>query len=133
MAPDYKAGAKEWFAKADIDEKSMRILQGSDGPKETVCFLAEQWVEKYLKGFLTLHQKKFRFVHDLPYLIGICAEIDPEFEKFRESSNELSDLYLALRYPIDLPSSYDTGAIVSKSEAIVKHVKSKIGLPLTRE
>ena len=126
MAPDYRAAAKEWLAKADIDEKSMRILIKDNGPKETVCVLAEQWVEKYLKGFLTHHQKKFQFVHDLPYLIGLSAEIDPEFVKFKEQSSELSDLYIALRYPIDLPSTYDAGKIVAKSEAIVGYVKSKI-------
>ena len=69
MAPDYRAAAKEWLSKADIDEKSMLILIKDDGPKETICVLAEQWAEKYLKAFLTFHQKKFRFVHDLPYHI----------------------------------------------------------------
>ena len=104
----------------------MRILLNSGGPKETICFLAEQWVEKYLKGFLTLHNKKFRFVHDLPYLVDQCSEIDPDFAKHRESSGELSDLYLALRYPIDLPSDYDVSIIVSKSECIVGYIKTKI-------
>ena len=45
MTPDHRAAAKEWFSKADTDEKSMRILMGGGGPDETICFLAEQWVE----------------------------------------------------------------------------------------
>ena len=128
MAPDYKAAAKDWFAKADTDEKSMRILLESKGPKETICFLAEQWVEKYLKGFLTLHRKKFRFVHDLPYLVDLCAEANPEFKEYREASKELSDLYLALRYPIDLPPSYNVSGIMAKAEMIVECVRSKAKL-----
>lgn len=47
MAPNYTAAAQEWFDKANADEKSMRILLQNNGPKETICFLAEQWVEKY--------------------------------------------------------------------------------------
>ena len=126
MTPDYKAAAKEWSAKADTDEKSMRILLANRGPNETICILAEQWVEKYLKGFLTLHKKTFRFVHNLPYLIDLCAEIDPEFMKYREASKELSDLYLAVRYPIDLPPEYDVSGIVANAEEIVACVKSEI-------
>ena len=126
MSPDHRAAAKERFLKADTDEKSMRILMDRGGPKETICFLAERWVEKYLEGFLVFHNKKFRYVHDLPYLIGLCAEIDPEFTKHREKSNELSDLYLALRYPIDLPSSYDASNVITKAESIVDCVKGKI-------
>ena len=75
MAPDHRTAAKEWFSKADTDEKSMRILMDKDGPKETICFLAQQWAEKYLKGFLVLNRRSFRFVHDLPYLINLCAQL----------------------------------------------------------
>ncbi|MBI2915933.1 MAG: HEPN domain-containing protein, partial [Elusimicrobia bacterium] len=96
------------------------------GPKDTICFLAEQWVEKYLKGFLTFHRKKFRFIHDLPYLIDLCTEIDQGFLKHREFSKELSDLYLALRYPIDIPPYYDIIDIVARAESIVTYAKTKI-------
>lgn len=46
-----KNECQEWFAKADQDGMSMTALVlNKQGPPNTVCFLAQQMVEKYLKG-----------------------------------------------------------------------------------
>lgn len=53
--------AGEWFARADIDITSARLLAGISGPPETICFLSQQGAEKYLKGFLVGRNVIFRF------------------------------------------------------------------------
>ena len=44
------------------------------------CYHAQQCAEKYLKGYLVAHNVLFRLVHDLDYLIQLCAPLNPAFE-----------------------------------------------------
>jgi len=47
-----------WVLKAENDLKAgLAILQVAQPPTDMVCFHMQQSVEKYLKAYLTLHQK----------------------------------------------------------------------------
>jgi HEPN domain-containing protein len=50
--------AKEWFKKSQDDYKSAKVVLEEGGYYGTTCFLAQQIVEKYLKGFLIYHLTK---------------------------------------------------------------------------
>ena len=63
------------------------------------CFHAQQCAEKYLKGYLVAHGVTFRFGHDLGYLIGLCAGIDPAFADLRPAAVTLSPYVGTARYP----------------------------------
>jgi len=52
MSANEQEHAREWFNKADTDLTSATLLAGIPGPPETICFLAQQGAEKYLKGYL---------------------------------------------------------------------------------
>ena len=67
-----------WFAIADDDMELARRALGPDRPLPALaCFHAQQCAEKYLKGYLVARGVSFRFVHDLGYLIDLCAGLDP--------------------------------------------------------
>lgn len=96
--------AKEWFLKAQDDELSIRdILKDREGSPNTVCFLSQQMAEKYLKGFLVFHRKRFPKIHHLDRLLNLAKKIDPKSEKLRKEAEELSEFYIATRYPGDYP------------------------------
>lgn len=89
-----------WFAKADDDLEIARRALAPDRPlPSAACFHAQQCAEKYLKGYLVAHNVPFRFVHDLGYLIGLCAGIDPAFTNLRPAAITLNPYVATARYP----------------------------------
>lgn len=97
---------KHWLTKARADLGSAEILFREHGPTDTVCFLCQQAVEKYLKGFLILKKKKFGRIHDLAALLALCGEVDKEFLDWYEQAEKLTGYYIETRYPSDIPVSY---------------------------
>jgi HEPN domain-containing protein len=64
------AVAAEWVAKAENDllNATHTLKLGQRCPTDTVCFHAQQCVEKYLKALLVLHGVDFPKTHDLEAL-----------------------------------------------------------------
>ncbi|MCY3911635.1 MAG: HEPN domain-containing protein [Chloroflexi bacterium] len=100
-----------WFAKADEDLEIARRALGPDRPLPSVaCFHAQQCAEKHLKGYLVAHDVPFRFVHDLGYLIGLCAGIDPAFANLRPAAVTLNPYVATARYPSEAAQEPDVEA-----------------------
>ena len=64
---------REWIEMADHDlTAAAAILKlGKTAPKETVCFHAQQCVEKYLKAVLVYRSIPFSKTHDIRALMGL--------------------------------------------------------------
>ena len=56
---------REWFSKAENDLKnaSLALAAGADCPTDTVCFHAQQCVEKYLEALLVFRAVPFPRTH----------------------------------------------------------------------
>ncbi len=93
----------DWFKKADSDLRAAEVLIRVEEPSaDIVCFHTQQCVEKYLKGFLSFHEKEFPKTHDLlELLLEYCCPIDPSFVKWEEVCDQLNDYSVASRYPDD--------------------------------
>ncbi len=99
MKENYKKLAYEWFCKADDD-----LLFAKAGWKETkitsdACFLCQQAIEKYLKGFLIFYKIKPERIHDLRKLLSECVKINDNLKQFEEECKILNDYYVSSRYP----------------------------------
>lgn len=92
-----------WFQKADEDERSINAILSGDGSPSTVCFLAQQMAEKYLKGLLVFRQKSFSKVHDLLELETLLLEIQPNINTIHAQLELLNRYYIETRYPGDYP------------------------------
>ena len=91
-----------WFAKADDDLETARRVLGPERPMPAIaCYHAQQCAEKYLKGYLVAHGVPFRFVHELGYLIQLCAQLDPAFETLRPAAVSLNPYVATARYPAE--------------------------------
>jgi len=68
--------AREWIIKAENDFKNsshtLKIARGC--PTDTVCFHAQQCVEKYLKALLVVKGIDFPKTHDIEHLVSLLPE-----------------------------------------------------------
>lgn len=73
VRPEVLEAARQWVQKAEEDMTNavhtLKLRQGC--PFATVCFHAQQTVEKYLKALLTLHSVPFPKTHDLGELLAL--------------------------------------------------------------
>jgi HEPN domain-containing protein len=121
---------KNWLKKAINDFKASQLLLDSsdDNITDTVCFHAEQFVEKSLKAYLVLKNVGFKKTHDLEYLIKLCLEIDAEFIWLNEVAMKLSDYAVDVRYPDDfyIPSTEEAKESVTLAEKVKTFILRKI-------
>ena len=96
------AVAREWTAKADNDlanaVQALRLKKRC--PTDTVCFHAQQCVEKYLKGLLILRGIAFPKTHNIEELLFLVpAELRPDLEPQEQA--RLTAYATVTRYPGD--------------------------------
>lgn len=92
---------QQWLFRAREDLavlKDLRTLNPT-GFTSTICFHAQQAVEKYFKAFLTYHNTDFPRTHDLDYLLMECQKIDGQ--SFVIDLKSLTDFGVTIRYPDD--------------------------------
>jgi len=121
--------AKEWFKIGEEEFKFAKsAFEDFDAFYPQICFQCQQAAEKYLKGFLVFHQKKFPKVHDLVELIKLCSKINKNFLKFSKKAAILSQYYLRSRYPIEYPAATKEEARQSFQIAkeIIKFIKKVV-------
>lgn len=60
-------------------------------------------MEKALKAFLVWRAVQFDKVHNLTYLLDLCASLEPRFNSLREQAESLTPYAVAIRYPGEPP------------------------------
>jgi len=123
--------AKEWFGMAEGDYISAKVVLREKGYYGTSCFLAQQIVEKYLKGYLVASGKEILKIHDLIKLLNECREVDKDFLELEKEVIYLNDYYIETRYPMDFPIDYkknDAKKAVESAERVINFVLNKLGI-----
>ncbi len=91
---------KLWFKKADSDLKNIENnLKADEPPTDTICFHAQQAIEKYIKGALIYFGKHITKTHDLVNLLTSISAYIPELEVFEDKLHEISRYGVEVRYP----------------------------------
>ena len=119
---------QEWVIKAENDLKSAQILYKERGPSDTLCFHCHQAVEKYLKGFLVFHRKRFPKTHDLIFLMNLCKKINEDFQEIENDLITLNKYYIESRYPSEIKvySREECKKILEITENLIKFIIKKI-------
>lgn len=92
----------EWVVKAENDLKNAAhsLKLGEECPTDTVCFHAQQCVEKYLKALLVWKQTPFAKTHDIGVIAALVpAELRPDLTP--EEARRLTKYGTVTRYPGD--------------------------------
>jgi HEPN domain-containing protein len=96
------AAVQQWIAKAENDliNAEHTLTLGEDGPTDTVCFHAQQCVEKYLKALLVYCGIDFYRTHDIGALQALLPlRVQPALTA--EQQEQLTDYAVSARYPGD--------------------------------
>ncbi len=130
MNAEAQSLARNWLAKAGSDLKIGRDeMQTTQPATDMVCLHMQQCVEKYLKAYLALHQRRFRRTHDIAELIEQCKEIDAEFEALYQLRADRLTIYgVEVRYPDDfyLPTSEGARVCVEIALAAREFLSNKL-------
>ncbi len=96
-----KASTREWVAKAEEDFLAASTLHR---PRKkplpnTVCFHAQQAVEKYLKARLEEAGQVVPRTHDLLHLLNLASTVEPLWSAYTATFSLLVSYAVQTRYP----------------------------------
>jgi len=116
---------REWVSKAENDLKiAVYALEMDDEcPTDTVCFHAQQVVEKYLKALLVFNGTPFPKTHDIEGIMGLLPpNCRPELAD--KDQDRLTEYAAVTRYPGDYePITLDEA---KKAVRIARRVRTQI-------
>ncbi len=116
-----------WLEKADHDLITARqTLLLPDGPTDTVCFHAQQAIEKALKAVLVSRQVPFPKTHNLLRLMDLALSYMPDLEGYRQDFAQMSLYSAEVRYPDDWfgPDRDDANQSLAVAERVVVKVRT---------
>ncbi|MBI4666045.1 MAG: HEPN domain-containing protein [Nitrospinae bacterium] len=94
--------AREWISKAENDliNAAHTLKLGSKCPTDTVCFHAQQCVEKYRKAVLTMNGVEFPGIHSIANLLALLPK-SINLPISDEEQDVLTEYATITRYPGD--------------------------------
>jgi HEPN domain-containing protein len=115
----------QWTAKAEQDfEVAVHLLEEGGRFAETIGFLSQQSVEKYLKAFLISRRIEFPRTHDIHRLVQLLATADAEMAATLTDAELLTPFGVEVRYPGDKPEMLPGGT--SASVELARRVKDAV-------
>ena len=130
MKREQKDYLKNWLIRANEDIAVINNLFNSDPSfyASSICYHAQQAVEKFLKAFLVFHSVDFKKTHDVDFLLAECKEIEPN--GFDIDLGSLADFSISLRYPDDfyVPDKKETIKYRDIAIEVKKIMERKINL-----
>lgn len=127
---------KRWLVKANHDLVTAKVMLKHDpSVTDTICFHAQQCVEKALKAFLVFSDIHVEKTHYLPRLVEICAAKDNSFHDLNQSARELTDYAVEVRYIDDWReiSPEEAEEAVKKAEMVMAFVRKRIDVGESNE
>jgi len=121
--------ALEWFAKADHDFENAKIILKNHGYYDTIAFLLQQTIEKYLQGYLLFHGWTLKKIHDLEELLTEAMKIDKDFERFLPDCQRITQYYIESRYPLEPPAEYSEKEMkdsLKVTEQLIKKIRTQV-------
>jgi HEPN domain-containing protein len=88
-----------------------------------------QVAEKCFKAFAIAKATTLHKIHYLVELLDFCVAIDKDFEKFRESAENLNRCYIDAKYPSVMPFLYpieEAKTAVEQAREILAFTRSKL-------
>ena len=116
---------QQWLDKGNDDLRSAEYLSTMRHrtPDEIICFHCQQSAEKYIKGFLFLHDIEPPKTHDLNELLEMCVEINSNFSVLSPKMHILKTYAVAPRYPNDLGiTDYDMKTAIEYAKSVQEFI-----------
>ena len=105
-----------------------QLLYDERGYTDTIAFLIQQAIEKYLKGFLVYKGISPRKTHNLDFLLKRAIEFDKDFDEFIDLCRKATRYYIEERYPPSPAPQYsyeEIGADLAKEWELIRKIQGK--------
>ena len=127
-----QAITQQWVDKAEGDWNSMnREGQVQNAANyDLVCYLAQQWAEKYLKGRLQEANIAFPKTHNLPALLALVLPVEPSWNILNTALTKLDDYDVEFRYPGSDATAADAQTALQFCRNVREVARRSLGLPV---
>ncbi|MBN1874609.1 MAG: HEPN domain-containing protein [Anaerolineae bacterium] len=115
---------QQWIDRA-VEDLAVTRLVFAEGYYAHTCFLAQQSIEKVLKGYLLWCCHTYPRVHNLVDLLALCQAQDEDFADFQTDCLIIDQYYIPTRYPDGVPGTLPGGlpGFTEAQEAVTIAVK----------
>jgi HEPN domain-containing protein len=120
---------RDWLTKANEDLDAANLLIKQKRPRTGVAaFHTQQAAEKFLKAFLTWHDRRFKKIHDLKELARACELIDNALGSEAHQLATISPWAIETRYPGDWspPTRKEVSKAIQKVTQLYKQILSRL-------
>lgn len=94
---------RNWLTKALHDLGAARRIAADavepDAFLDAAIYHCQQAAEKAVKGFLVFHDQEYEMTHDIRPLVQRAAGVEPGFNAWEETAENLTPYATAYRYP----------------------------------
>ena len=99
----------EWIEKAEEDYVVAKLIQQSQNPlHNSICFHAQQCIEKYLKAWLQEANVHTPRTHNLQELLEVIIQTLPTWDRWQPDFERITTYAVDPRYPGDSRTAEDT-------------------------
>ncbi|HXC02718.1 MAG TPA: HEPN domain-containing protein [Opitutaceae bacterium] len=125
-----KPETKEWVSKAEGDFYDvLRGIRARKHPNyDSVCFHAQQCIEKYLKAYLVEAKVSFPKTHDLSRILDVVTSLEPMWETWRADLDLLTSFAVEYRYPGESATREDARRAHGICRTLRTHLRDSLSL-----
>ena len=128
---EYEKQAREWFERGEHDIEMAQLLYDERGFTDTIAYIIQQAIEKYLKGFLAYNRKKPKWTHDLGTLLAEAVEFENTLDEFIDFCDKATKYYIENRYPPGPSVEYTFEEIkesLDNAWRLIRKIREKTGI-----
>ncbi|GAA3412611.1 HEPN domain-containing protein [Paenibacillus hodogayensis] len=117
----------ELFSRGNrIREAAHYLLGMSSTPIDIICFMCFQSAETLLKSYLSLCNYPITRVHDLIYLVKVCAKYNIAFKQIEENCAELTSYNVLIYNDLSKEDAIDALNKVDSIYFIIRCVTNQL-------
>ncbi len=123
---------REWIDKAEGDwHDALSRYRARKHPNyDSACFHAQQCVEKYLKARLEEAGIAFTKTHDLPLLVTLTTQVEPQWAALHQQATALNSYAVDFRYPGKSATKANAKQAVKDCREVRQVVRTAFRLPV---
>lgn len=131
MDEGFKRQAWEWFERGRHDIETAQLLYDERGYTDSIAIHIQQALEKYLKGYLVLHGKRYPKAHELDVLLNHISTVDDSLDGYLDLCEKATLYYTEDRYPPGPPVEYgyeEIKADLDRAREMIEKIREKAGV-----